>query len=121
MDRRVLVADDDEKALGLMADVLEEAGLLVMRATNGREALDALTRVSIRVLVTDLHMPLMTGIEVLEHVRRRHDTTRVIIVSADGDAHARRQARALGAADYLSKPIDADDMVRRVARLLDLR
>lgn len=116
--QRVLVADDDSKALALMAEVLEDAGYSVVRAANGRDAIDSLKHAPVELVVTDLHMPLVTGMEVLEYVRLSDSSTPVIIVTADGEAHAKEQASVLGAADYLIKPIDVDDMLERIKQLL---
>jgi len=117
----ILIADDDASTRATIADVLREEGHDVVTVSDGREAIDALERVDPALVVTDLHMPLVDGTELLGAVRKRNPGTPVVIITADGEAHARLQTGAVRADGYLLKPIDLDAMLAQVDALLDAR
>jgi CheY-like chemotaxis protein len=108
---RVLVVDDEPLNRTAMARVLEAEGYMVSTAANGQEALDRLREGPVPALILlDLVMPVMDGWEFL---RRRHEepglaSIPVVVISATSEAHA--EVLALGAADYLSKPVDPNQV-----------
>lgn len=120
MTIRIVIAEDQGLVLGALAALLElEPDITVLgRATHGAEALEAVRRLAPDVLVSDIEMPGMTGLEVAEAVRREKLPTRVLIVTTFGRAGYLRRAVDAGARGYLLKDSPPDvlaDAIRRVA------
>ena len=121
----VLVAEDDPDMRRLVAAVLRGAGHRVVEATDGMQILDRIesTIWSARphlfdVIVTDVHMPGLSGLDVLAALRCTRWTTPVILITAFGDEETRSEARALGAIDILDKPFNPDNLKIAVVRAL---
>ena len=121
----VLVAEDDPDMRRLVAAVLRGAGHRVVEATDGLQILDRIdsTICSARphlfdVIVTDVHMPGLSGLDVLAALRCTRWTTPVILITAFGDEETRSEARALGAIDILDKPFNPDNLKIAVIRAL---
>ena len=104
--QRILLADDDPDSLEGLRALLEAWGYEVEIARDGRAALDQVPVVRPSVVITDVIMPRMTGLELLEAIRRDQPTMPVIVMTAHGNVETRRHAAAMGAAAYLPKPID---------------
>jgi len=118
---RVLIAEDQGMVLGALAALLEIEGdiAVVAKARNGREALDAITGNHPDVLITDIEMPEMTGLELAGELKRRHIATKVIILTTFARSGYLRRALDAGASGYLLKDMRAEelaDAVRRVHR-----
>ena len=118
---RVVLAEDQAMVLGALAALLEmEPDIAVVaRATTGRAALDAVTKHTPDVLVTDIEMPMMTGLEVAAAIRTTHPNTRTIILTTFARPGYLRRALDAGARGYLLKDHPASelaDAVRRVHR-----
>ena len=104
--RKILLADDDPDSLDGLRALLEAWGYEVEIARDGRAALDQVPVVRPSVVITDVIMPRMTGLELLEAIRRDRPALPVIVMTAHGNIETRRHAAAMGAAAYLPKPID---------------
>jgi two-component system response regulator GlrR len=104
--QRILLADDDPDSLEGLRALLEAWGYEVEIARDGQAALDQVPVVRPSVVITDVIMPRMTGLELLEAIRRDRPTIPVIVMTAHGSVEARRHAAAMGAVAYLPKPID---------------
>lgn len=121
MPIRVVLAEDQAMVLGALAALLEmEPDITVVaRAANGREALDAVTRLTPDVLVTDIEMPLLTGLEVAATLKASHPAVHTIILTTFARPGYLRRAMDAGARGYLLKDRPAAelaDAVRRVKR-----
>lgn len=121
----VLVAEDDPDMRRLVAAVLRGAGHRVVEATDGMQILDRIesTIWSARphlfdVIVTDVHMPGLSGLDVLAALRCTRWTTPVILVTAFGDDETRSEAQALGAVDVIDKPFKPDELKTAVSRAI---
>ena len=79
---KILIADDEESIRSIIAEVLEDEGYKVDTAANGQEALDKVHEGGISVVVTDIRMPEMTGIELLEKVKEHDEKIEVIIMTS---------------------------------------
>jgi len=112
----ILLVDDDPKTLDLVSFILREEGFEVMTAPDGRLALDAVAQQTPALVLTDLNMPFVTGWEVLAEVHAREPGVPVLLVTAQTSSEARAQAAAMGAADYITKPIDLDALLACVRR-----
>jgi len=113
---KVLVVDDEEPILGMVCEVLADAGYEVLRARNGIEALDQIKRARPSLILLDMRMPVMDGWRFAAALSREQVAIPVVVMTAAEDA--RRWAAEIGAEGYLAKPFDLDhllDVVRRHA------
>ncbi len=107
----ILVVDDDQDMRALLHDELQERGYRVMAASNGRDALKKLGEEDYAVVLTDLRMQGMQGLELLNEVKRDYPGTNVIIMTAFGSVESAIDAMKQGAYDYVTKPIKNEEMV----------
>jgi two-component system NtrC family response regulator len=117
--RRILVVDDDESLRRVTQVQLEEEGYTVTTAASGEEALAILIRKPQDLVLTDLSMPGMSGVELLKKVRTEYPETTVVLVTAFGTVESAIEAMKLGAYDYIAKPVNPDNLRRIVARALE--
>jgi len=118
-DRRVLVVDDDPEMCALIADILEDDGYLVETCLSGESAIEALKQESYGLVLSDIKMPRVTGIDLLLYVRRTELDTEVILMTAYASLQTAIQAVRGEALDYLVKPFSLNDLRRRVREALD--
>jgi two-component system response regulator AtoC len=119
---RVLLVDDEPGVLFTLTEVLEERGDEVVTATSGQAALELLE--GVEAVVTDLAMPGMDGLKLLEALHERDPALPVIVLTAHGSERTAVQAMKAGAHDYLRKPFDIDEVglvVERAAEAYRLR
>jgi DNA-binding NtrC family response regulator len=108
---KVLLVDDEEDYVNALADRMDLRDLESRVALSGEEALLALETAPPDVMVLDLRMPGIQGMEVLEKVRRDHPQIQVIILTGHGGEKEEKEARRLGAYHYFQKPADTGDLV----------
>jgi CheY-like chemotaxis protein len=119
---RILVVDDDACQRRLMRTLLGEYGMSdTAEAADGGEALDFLSRVSVDLVLTDLQMPRMDGLTMVRRLRGLGSQLPIIMLSAMEDPSAAQYAFAAGADDFMSKPVNGDELAQKIARLLTLR
>ncbi|MEW6107049.1 MAG: sigma-54 dependent transcriptional regulator [Bacillota bacterium] len=118
---KILVVDDDQGLLTLMKVRLEAAGYQVVLAGRGEEALARAGDAAPELAVVDLKMEGMDGISVLEQLLQVQSNLPVIILTAHGTIASAVEATKKGAYDYLTKPFDAKDLLRRIERALEVR
>jgi two-component system response regulator HydG len=118
---RILVADDDEAARKGLASLLRAEGFEVDLAEDGERALARLQETAPDVLVTDLHMPNMDGLQLLEQAREAFPELVVVLVTAFADVETAVQAMQKGAEHYLTKPVQLDELLVVVDRALERR
>ena len=116
ISRNVLVVDDDQDMRTLLRDVLEDHGYKVTLAPNGQEALKSLREGEYPVVLTDLRMKGIQGIELLAEIKRSFPDTNVILMTAFGSVETALEAMKQGASDYLMKPVKNDDLLRVTER-----
>jgi PAS domain S-box-containing protein len=120
----VLIVDDDEASALLALKLLLRAGLRsVDTLTDARQVVDWVTEHKPDLVLLDLHMPYLDGYAVLAALRERATSTElpVVVLSADDTLEASRRALALGANDFLIKPLQPTELVHRTRNLLDMR
>ena len=114
----VLVADDEPKMRRVLEIALQKMGHQVAVAGNGREAADIVAAGGIDLVITDLRMPQMNGIELLAHLRRLDHDMPVIVITAHGSIETAVEAMKHGASDYLLRPFDLETLELAIERVL---
>ncbi len=113
MDVKVLVVDDEPEILRTLRSYLELHGFGVQTASNAAEALEHVRKGKVHIVLTDIKMPGMDGLELLEEVRRIDFSIQVIVMTGYSTFDTTLQALERGAADYILKPFeDLDEVVR---------
>lgn len=115
---RILIVDDDPLVLETLSEVLDREGFHVSRASGGRKALEILAADPHALLLTDIRMPEIDGMELLREVRRLHPGTDVLLMTGFGSLDGAIDAMTLGAADYLIKPLKPKEIIARVRSIL---
>lgn len=115
---KVLVVDDDVAVLDVLMKSLEELGYAVERALHGADALMAIGSDRPDVVLLDIRMDGLGGVEVLTRIRSLDPTLPVIMVTGNGDPQLIRQTREIGAYGYLVKPVELDRLNRVVTDAL---
>ena len=115
---RILVVDDEVSARTALADLLRDEGYDVETAADAFKALGKVEAFAPRVVITDLQMPGMDGIELMKSVRSGDDPAAVIVMTAFADVETAVRAMHAGAADYLTKPLNFDELLVVVKRVI---
>jgi DNA-binding NtrC family response regulator len=111
---KLLLVDDEEEYVRTMASRLEMRDVASRVALSGEEALRAVEDEAPDVMVLDLRMPGIDGMQVLERVKAEHPAVQVVILTGHGSEREEREARRLGAFEYLEKPADTKQLLRTV-------
>ena len=114
----ILVADDDKNTRRLMQAVLERDGYTVSLAANGQEALEVLDREHIDLVVLDVMMPRMDGYAFTATLRETKSDLPILMVSAKHLPEDRKRGFLAGTDDYMTKPVDMEEMLLRIRALL---
>lgn len=104
--RRVLVVDDEPEARDVLREYFKKKGFDTLAVASGEEGLAEMPNFRPDVVLLDIAMPRMTGVEALERIKALPQETCVVMVSGKGDEETARRTLALGAADYIRKPVD---------------
>ncbi len=115
----VLIVDDDAANLQSVQKILQREGWPTLVVSDGREALAALRRERVAVLVTDLMMPGVDGLELLRAVQRTTPSTAVVVMTAYGTVETAVESMKAGAYDFVTKPLRRAELVRSVGRALE--
>ena len=115
---RILIADDDKNTRLLLKAVLEGAGYQTVAAENGQAALAVMEQQHIDLVVLDIMMPQMDGYEFTRTLREADNNLPILMVSAKHLPADRRQGFLVGTDDYMTKPIDEEEMLLRIRALL---
>lgn len=118
---RVLVVDDEESVRALLERVLAREGYTVATAANGEDALGKVSRLDIEMVLLDIKMPGMSGMEVLRQLNASRPDIGVVMVTSVADMQTAVEAMKLGAHDYITKPFNADEVVRTVQKAIQKR
>jgi len=122
MKETILIIEDEEDILTLLSRLLESEGYSILKARNGREGLKQFEKHSPALILTDIRMPTMDGVEVLRKVKAKESDTEVIVLTGHSDEATAIDSLRLGAYDYFCKPLeDIEVLVTAVARVLEKR
>ncbi len=114
----ILVVDDDKNTRRLFKAVLESENYTVYTAQNGEEALEVMDREHVDLVVLDIMMPKMDGYELTEILRETKNTLPILMVSAKQLPEDKKKGFLVGTDDYITKPVDEEEMLLRVKALL---
>ena len=111
---KVLLVDDEEEFVTTLAERLQLRDILPLVAANGDQALHIVETEEPPVVVLDLMMPGIGGLDVLQVIRRRHPDIQVILLTGRGSTKDGIKGMRLGAFDYLMKPVKIEDLIKRM-------
>jgi two-component system, chemotaxis family, chemotaxis protein CheY len=115
----VLIIDDSLTTTMSLKSALDMAGFAVTAFNDGPTALGHIDRgYKPDMVITDINMPGMNGLEVIQHVRERLRFTPIVALSAEKTAATREQARERGASGWLAKPVSAEDLIKVIRQLV---
>lgn len=118
MSDTVLVIDDQPGIRRLLVEVLKEEGYQVVTASNGYDGLQEAQVVKPQLILMDMKMPGMDGIETLKELKRVGQGDRVIMMTAYGELDLVNQAREIGAYDYITKPFDIIALCQTIQEIM---
>lgn len=117
--KRILVVDDEDQICNVIRKILSQEGYHILTALNGEEALDHLKKTPVDLVLVDLKMPVMDGLEMLKQARALQGNLKAILLTAYGTASSARDALFLGVYDFLTKPFDIELLKKVVREALD--
>ena len=116
----ILVCDDEKDIVSALRIYLTAEGYRVYEAGNGREALEYLAKEDIQLVLMDIMMPVMDGLEATREIRtmNRSDASAVVIIAMTANAFAEDKSKALkaGMDEYLTKPLESEKLIRALSR-----
>ena len=118
---RVLLVDDEPVLRRVMRRALERAGIEVLEAANGHEALELIRHHYVDAVVSDVRMPQLGGLQLLERLLGHDPDLPVVLVSGSTEVETRSDALAIGAFDYLQKPLELVALQTAVLRAIEAR
>ncbi|MBO8128311.1 MAG: sigma-54-dependent Fis family transcriptional regulator [Peptococcaceae bacterium] len=120
MKPKILIIDDEEYMCWAIQRAMEQEGYEAVSATSGAAGLDILNENGASLVIVDLKMPDMDGIEVLKRIKKNHPKIPVILITAHGTIETAIEAMKIGASDYITKPFDLDELVIVVKKTLQV-
>lgn len=118
MTPKVLIVDDEENMLKLLKKILTKDGFDVRTAENGTEALRFVREEAFDLIISDLVMPMIDGMNLMKEVKSRHPDIQFILITAHGSIESAVQAMKVGAFDYLTKPFQKDEILLSVRKAI---
>ena len=110
----IMLVDDEEDLVEMLGLRLKEVGENVVSANSGTECLDKLATTEVDVVILDVKMPGMDGVETLREIKKRHPLVEVIMLTGHGTIQTAVEGMKLGAIDYLLKPADFDELYEKL-------
>jgi len=117
--KRILVVDDEENTRLALTRLLSRDGYEVKTASDGSDALNLIRSHPVELIITDLNMPVMDGLEFLKELNREHPTSHVIMLTAYGEVESYLEALNLGAFEYLNKPVKFEELRKVIQRIFE--
>jgi DNA-binding NtrC family response regulator len=118
---KILLVDDEEEFIKTLADRLEVRGMTVTGATRGYDALNLVNEERFDVIVLDLAMPGMDGLETLQRIKEKDPDAEIIMLSGHGTIKSSIEAIKLGAEDFMEKPVDLSELLEKIAEAKEKR
>lgn len=117
--RTILVVDDEKDIADLLVNVIEKHGHKSIACTNGEAALDVIRKGGVDLLITDLKMPGMSGIELIEQTRQINTEVEIIVITGYGTMEIFLEAIRRGVSDFILKPLDMDQFIHSINRVME--
>lgn len=117
--KKVLIVDDDAELRSNLSEILKGAGYHIAEAPSGKEAVEEITSKDFDIVLLDLMMPKMSGIDVLKEIKKIKPKIRVIMITAFATVENAVDAIKKGASDYISKPFRIDDLLTTIRRVIE--
>ncbi len=121
MSVKIVIAEDEDITRKHLLYALKKEGYDVFAARNGREALDLIERDHFDILITDVRMPEMSGIELLERVKAKFSGIEVMVITGFGSIDSAVEAMRKGAYEYITKPFNLDELILKVKNIQERR
>ena len=118
-DIKILVIDDEKEVLDLISGLLKNQGFDVYQASSGEQGIELFERENPTIILTDINIPDISGIEILKLVKKASPTTQVIVFSGMGTTDDIIKTLRLGASDYLTKPFNIGLLIHNVTRCIE--
>ena len=118
---KMMLVDDEERFLSTTQKLLSRKGYDVLTASSGGEALEILRAHNIHVVILDVKMPGMDGIETLKAIKRNYPLVEVIMLTGHGTVDSAVEGLKSGATDYLTKPTDVQDLIEKAEEAFEKR
>ncbi len=120
-EMKIMLVDDEERFLSTTKKLLERKGIDVLTATSGLEALEILREHNVHVVILDVKMPGMDGIATLKQIKRQYPMIEVILLTGHATAESAVEGLKSGAADYLMKPTDINELIQKAREAYEKR
>ncbi|MCP4747154.1 MAG: diguanylate cyclase [Desulfobacteraceae bacterium] len=120
MEAHILIVDDDAAIRDSMHEFVEMSGYLSSTAASAEQALEALDNDNIDVVITDIMLPGMDGLELTDHIKKNHDIDVIVMTGYSGD-YSYEEAISKGASDFVFKPVRFEELLLRLRRVLKER
>jgi DNA-binding response OmpR family regulator len=117
--KKILIVDDEDSLRSLVRDELESAGFEVYEAPGGEDALAYLVGNEVDLVILDIKMPGMGGLDVLQRIREDDLARKVIMLTGVGELKIARESLQLGASDFMSKPFDMGNLLACIHRVMN--
>lgn len=119
MDRHVLIVDDSITMRDMLMYTLSNAGFTVFNAGDGIDALDVLEDNSVNLVITDINMPRMDGIELIRQIRKtqNHAFVPILCLTTETSEDMKADARSAGATGWIKKPFDPDKLIKTATKV----
>jgi len=111
---KVLLVDDEEEFVTTLAERLQIRDILTFVATDGEQAFQVMETDRPPVVVLDVMMPGLSGLDVLKRIRRDHPATQIILLTGHGSTRDGIKGMRLGAFDYIMKPVQIEDLIQKM-------
>jgi len=118
---KLLIVDDEERFLATTKKLLAKKGYEALTASSGAEALNILTSTTVHVVILDVKMPGMDGLETLRVIKRDFPLVEVIMLTGHGTVESAVEGWKSGATDFLNKPADIDDLLVKAEEAFEKR
>ena len=120
MKKRVLIIDDSESIRELVGNALENAGYEVIKGVDGKDGVLKLEESNICIIISDLNMPKMDGIEVIKHVRKHpvYKYTPIIVLTTESMEAKRIEAKNAGATGWMIKPFETSNLITTIKKVI---
>jgi two-component system chemotaxis response regulator CheY len=114
MASKVMIVEDEGDIRNLYSIILRSGGYEVIEAVDGQDALDKFTETPCDMVITDMNMPRMNGLELIKELRRRNQNIYIILITGYGTSETEKRAFSLGSNEYIPKPFEVEYLRDRV-------